>query len=199
MRPVVTLGLACLLSGCVFVAGGRPDARVPADTGKVAASPARPGTSPASPSREHFAPAGWEGSYHRWHYTPVVKVGDQVIVSGIPAGRGATYEEKIRNLFRDLERHLASAGASMADVVELTSWHVGATDSAAFNKEFETLSKVHAEFFTDHYPAWSAVGTTALLSPTAVVELRAVAVIGSGRAPRADIPQPASPPPPKQP
>lgn len=196
MRSVMMLGLACLLSGCVFVAGGRPDSRVRVDVDDAAAAPA--GQADVSPSREHLAPAGWEDSYHRWHYSPVVKVGDQVIVSGIPAGRGATYEEKVRNLFRDLERHLASAGASMDDVVELTSWHVGATDNAAFTREFETFSKVHAEFFTGHYPAWSAVGTTALLSPTAVVELRAVAVIGSGRAPRADIPQPA-PPPPAQP
>ena len=194
MRSVMMLGLACLLSGCVFVAGGRPDSRARVDQDRATPSP--PAQTASAPSRNHLAPTGWEGSYHRWHYTPVVKVGDQVIVSGIPAGRGATYEEKIRNLFRDLEHHLASAGASMADVVELTSWHVGATDSAAFNKEFETFSKVHAEFFTDHYPAWSAVGTTALLSPSAVVELRAVAIIGSGRAPRADIPQP---PPPKQP
>ena len=42
--------------------------------------------------------------------------------------------------------------------------------------------------------AWTAVGTTALLQPGAVVELRAVAVIGSGRNPRADIAPPRPPP-----
>lgn len=90
-------------------------------------------------------------------------------------------------MFRALEAHLA-------DVVELGSFHVGATDSAAFNAEFARFAPIHHEFFPDHYPAWTAVGTPALLMPEAVVELRAVAVIGSGKAPRADIPCPAPAP-----
>jgi enamine deaminase RidA (YjgF/YER057c/UK114 family) len=145
---------------------------------------------PTPPSREHFAPPGTEASYHHWHYTPVLKVGDQVIVSGIPAMVGDTYEAKVRWMFEQLRAHLETAGASLADVVELTSFHVGATDTAAFQAEFARFAPIHAEFFPGHYPAWSAVGTTALLADGAPVELRAVAVIGSGRAPRADIAKP---------
>lgn len=144
-----------------------------------------------SPSREHFAPAGTEWSYHEFHYTPVLKVKDMVIVSGIPAGRGATYEEKVRNVFKDLQAHLESAGASLADVVELTTFHTGPRDTESFQAEFAKLAPIHQEFFPTHYPAWSAVGTTALLAPGAVLELRAVAIIGSGAAPRANIPKPA--------
>ena len=147
----------------------------------------------ATASREHFAPRGMEASYHRWHYSPVVKVGDTVIVSGIPAGRGETYEDKVRGMFQALEKHLQLAGASLADVVELTSYHADVTDSAGFQAEFARFAPIHHEFFPDHYPAWSAVGTTALLMPGAPVELRAVAIIGSGRAPRADIPPPPAP------
>lgn len=155
------------------------------------AAPAAFAAEPPVPTREHFAPPGMEGSYHRWHYSPVVKVGDRVIVSGIPAGGPGTYEEKVRRMFQALERHLAEAGATLADVVELTSFHAGATDSDTFNAEFARFAPVHHEFFPDHYPAWSAVGTTALLQKDAPVELRAVAIIGSGKAPRADIPPPA--------
>lgn len=144
-----------------------------------------------APTREHFAPPGLEAAYHRWHYTPAVKVGDMVIVSGIPAVRGDSYEAKVRDMFEMLRKQLETAGATMADVVELTSYHYGATDSAGFGAEFEKFAPIHHEYFTDHYPAWSAVGTTALLAPGAVVELRAVAVIGSGRNPKADIPKPA--------
>ncbi|KFL36039.1 Rid family hydrolase [Arenimonas donghaensis] len=144
----------------------------------------------AAPSREHFAPPGMEAAYHDWHYSPVVKVGELVIVSGIPAGHGDTYEEKVRNMFKALEAHLEAAGASLGDVVELTSFHASASDSAAFNAEFARFAPIHKEFFPDHYPAWSAVGTTALLQHGAPVELRALAVIGSGQAPRADIPAP---------
>lgn len=144
----------------------------------------------AAPTREHFAPRGMERSYHDYHYSPVVKVGDMVIVSGIPAGPGKTYEEQIRGLFERLQAHLATAGATMADVVELTSFHANATDSASFGAEFARFAPIHAEYFPDHYPAWTAVGTTALLQPGAPVELRAVAIIGSGARPRAEIPAP---------
>lgn len=43
---------------------------------------------------------------------------------------------------------------------------------------------IHKEFFGDHRPAWTAVGTTVLLSRTAPVEMRVVAVVGSGKASR---------------
>lgn len=151
------------------------------------------------PTREHLAPAGWESSYHNTHYTPVVKVGDMVIVSGIPAMRGETYEAKTRWMFEQLRAHLASAGASMADVVELTSFHAAPRDTAQFREEFAKFAPIHHEFFPDHYPAWTAVGTTALLANGAPVELRAVAIIGSGKAPKADIPTPQPRPPAPQP
>lgn len=141
-------------------------------------------------SREHFAPRGMEASYHRWHYSPVVKVGDTVTVSGIPAGRGDTYEGKVRAMFEALKAHLATAGATLADVVEITTYHAGPTDAAAFGREFERFAPIHHAYFPDHYPAWPAVAVSALLQPGAPVELRAVAVIGSGRAPKADIAPP---------
>lgn len=146
------------------------------------------------PTREHFAPKGWEGSYHAIHYTPVLRVGDRVIVSGIPAIEGKTDEEKIRWAFQQMQAHLEKAGATMADVVELQSFHV-AQDHDEFRRRVEPALKVHREFFKDHYPAWTAVGTTALFSKDAPMEIRAEAVIGSGARPRADIPAP----PPRQP
>ena len=143
--------------------------------------------------REHLAPAGWEGSYHQLHYTPVVKIGDRVIVSGIPAAEGDTDEAKIRWMFEQLKLHLESAGASLEDVVELTSFHVS-TDHEDFRRRVEPVLKVHREFFKDHYPAWAAVGTTALFSSDAPVEMRAEAIIGSGRRAQARITKPAPEP-----
>ena len=142
-----------------------------------------------APSREHLAPAGWEDSYHGLHYTPVVRIGDRVIVSGIPASEGDTDEAKIRWAFQQLQAHLEKAGATMADVVELQSFHV-ARDHAEFRKRVEPVLKVHREFFKDHYPAWTAVGTTALFSEGAPMEIRAEAIIGSGARASADIPVP---------
>jgi enamine deaminase RidA (YjgF/YER057c/UK114 family) len=143
-----------------------------------------------APTREHFAPPGYESAYHDWHYTPALKVGDTVYVSGIPAGGPGSYDDKVRRMFGELRKQLELAGASMADVVELNSFHVQPKDTQAFREEFKQFEAIHHEFFPSHYPAWTAVGTTALLSPSAVVEMRAVAVIGSGRAPKANIPLP---------
>ena len=145
-----------------------------------------------APTREHLAPAGWEGSYHGLHYTPVLRVGDRVIVSGIPAIEGDTDEAKIRWAFQQMEAHLKAAGATMADVVELQSFHV-ATDHDDFRRRVEPVLKVHREFFKDHYPAWTAVGTTALFSKGAPMEIRAEAIIGSGARAKTDIPAPQKP------
>lgn len=151
------------------------------------------------PVREHLAPPGWEGSYHHIHYTPVVKAGNRVIVSGIPASEGATEEEKIRWAFQQLKAHLETAGASLEDVVELQSFHVS-RDHEEFRKRIAVVLKVHAEFFRDRYPAWTAVGTTALFSKEAPMEIRAEAIIGSGRSARVSIPKPTRrPQPPAQP
>lgn len=149
-------------------------------------------------SREHLAPAGWEGSYHGLHYSPVVKIGERVIVSGIPAIEGENDEAKVRWMFAQLQQHLEKAGATLADVVELTSFHV-ARDHTEFRERMEPVLRVHREFFKDHYPAWTAVGTTALFSADAPMELRAVAIIGSGRAPKAEIPKPTPRPEPGTP
>lgn len=144
----------------------------------------------AEPSREHFAPKGWEGSYHKLHYTPVVKIGEMVIISGIPAGPGDTYEAKIEALFENVKTHLETAGATMADVVEINTFHVDARDSKALQAEIDRFAPIHHRHFPSHYPAWTAVGTSALYSEGAPVEMRVVAIIGSGKAPKADIPQP---------
>lgn len=142
-----------------------------------------------APTREHFAPDGWEQSYHGLHYSPVVRIGDRVIVSGIPAARGETEEEKIRWAFQQMQAHLKEAGATMADVVELQSFHVSA-NREEFLRRVDPVLKVHREFFKDHYPAWTAVGTTALFSEGAPMEIRAEAIVGSGARAKADIPVP---------
>jgi len=109
---------------------------------------------------------------------------------GIPAASGDTGEDKIRWMFGKLKAHLETAGATLEDVVEITSYHV-ATDNADFRKKIEPMLKVHREVFRDHYPAWTAVGTTALYSGDAPVEMRAEAIIGSGMTVKSAIAKPS--------
>ena len=126
-------------------------------------------------------PEGQDRNYDEYHFAPAIRVGDLVIVSGIPAAKGDTYQAKVRNMFERLKKTLAAAGAEMSDVVELQSFHMSA-GTEAFQKEFAELEKIHHEYFPEAYPAWTAVGTTALLAPGAVLEMRALAVIGAGKA-----------------
>ena len=125
-------------------------------------------------------PAGQEEAYDQWHYAPAVRFGDTVIVSGIPAGGDGSYEDQVRRMFERARKTLDAAGASLADVVEINTFHAQAKDTAAFNAEFQRFLKLHQEYFPSGYPAWTAVGTTALLAPGAVLEMRLVAVIGAG-------------------
>jgi enamine deaminase RidA (YjgF/YER057c/UK114 family) len=69
---------------------------------------------------------------------------------------------------------LEAAGASLADVVELMTFH---TD---LRGEMQAFASVKDEYFRDRYPSWTAVGVTQLALPELCVEIRAVAVVGCG-------------------
>jgi enamine deaminase RidA (YjgF/YER057c/UK114 family) len=105
-------------------------------------------------------------------------VGDTIWVSGqvgiddalFPA-RGMTAQARLA--FRGLKRALHAAGASLADVVELMTFHVD------LRGEMEEFAQVKDEFFPRDYPAWTAVGVTQFALPELRIEIRAVAVAGS--------------------
>lgn len=149
--------------------------------GAPCAAWAQPGGTPSEPAvtKRIVVPKGLDAAYDVYGYAPVVRVGDRVVVSGIPAGGPGDDEAKIRRMYEHARAQLASAGASMDDVVELFSFHLVA-DTKSFHAQFAVLSKVHAEFFPQIKPAWSAIGTTALLDPSAILEMRFEAVVGSG-------------------
>lgn len=65
---------------------------------------------------------------------------------------------------------LGEAEATWADVVEMTSYHIG------LREHIDILFDVHREFVAEPYPAWTAVGVTELLSKDAVVEIAVTAV-----------------------
>lgn len=129
--------------------------------------------------RRLINPPGTEGIYKAWKFSQAIRVGDTVWVSG-QTGIGADgkipdgIEAQSRLALEGLKRVLAEAGADLGDVVELVTFHVDMAETAAFGK-------VKSEFFTENYPAWTAVGTTALVLPGLLVEVKATAVVGSAR------------------
>jgi enamine deaminase RidA (YjgF/YER057c/UK114 family) len=113
-------------------------------------------------------------------FSQAVRLGDVVWVSGQVGidekgvvGKGI--DAQARLAFKNLERVLAETGASLADVVELMTFHTSMVDIRGF-------SKVKAEFIPENYPAWTAVGVKELVMPQLLVEIKAMAVIGSGEA-----------------
>jgi enamine deaminase RidA (YjgF/YER057c/UK114 family) len=76
--------------------------------------------------------------------------------------------------FAALEMILAEAGAGLADIVELTSYHV---DIA---RHWETFVAVRDAVLAPPWPAWTAIGVTELAVPGGLVELRAIAEAKAG-------------------
>ncbi|WP_107311037.1 RidA family protein [Burkholderia metallica] len=131
--------------------------------------------------RQVIIPPGFQAWYDTYHFAPATRVGDTIWISGqvgigadMRAGNGVQAQARIA--FESLKAILVEAGASLADVVELTTFH---TDLRA---DVEAFAAVKDEYFPDRYPSWTAVGVTQLALPELCVEVRAVAVAGSGAA-----------------
>ncbi|PDV96728.1 RidA family protein [Candidatus Chloroploca asiatica] len=123
-------------------------------------------------------PAGTEGLYTTWQFSQGVRVGEMIWTAGQLGvdgeGRfGTTLEDQARLAFINLRSVLEAGGSSPADVVELVTYHLAMDELPRF-------AAVKAEFFPQNYPTWTVVGVTALALPELLVEVKAVAVVGSG-------------------
>ncbi|QBR04442.1 RidA family protein [Paraburkholderia pallida] len=134
----------------------------------------------SSDTRQPIVPAAFKAWYDNYHFAPATRVGNTIWVSG-QVGIGAdgkpgdNMQSQARIAFESLKMILEEAGASFADVVELTTFH---TD---LRGEMADFTPAKDACFPERYPSWTAVGVTQLASPELRVEIRAVAVIGSGR------------------
>ncbi|WP_028218058.1 RidA family protein [Paraburkholderia oxyphila] len=129
--------------------------------------------------RQSIIPPPFQGWYDEYHFSPAIRVGDAIWVSGqvgaTPDGKvGEDIRAQTRIAFESLKAVLEAAGANLADVVELTTFHTDIQGGT------EAFSAVKDEYFPDRYPSWTAVGTTQLSIPGLYIEIRAVAVAGSG-------------------
>jgi enamine deaminase RidA (YjgF/YER057c/UK114 family) len=142
---------------------------------------------PNETERRHFQmkrvlvnPKETQPMYDAFHFSQANRVGDTIWVSGqvgvdsnLSPARGMAAQARLA--FEGLKRTLAETGASLEDVVELTTFHID------LRGEMDEFAKVKDEFFPRDYPAWTAVGVTQLALPELRVEVRAVAIAGSGK------------------
>lgn len=109
-------------------------------------------------------------------YTPIVRAGDWLVVSGqvgIVDGKLADgFEAQCAQALANLRAQLESVGASLDDVVKTTVFLRHMADYARMNE-------LYLEAFGDHRPARSAVGV-AELPLGALVEVEAWASTGAG-------------------
>jgi len=117
-------------------------------------------------------------------YPHLKRAGDFLIVSGTSSRRadntiaGASVDNKgtdcldirtqTRAVLENIRDILASAGASLADVVEITTYLVQINDFAGYNE-------VYGEFFGLDGPARTTVAVHQLPHPQLLIEIRALA------------------------
>jgi 2-iminobutanoate/2-iminopropanoate deaminase len=89
--------------------------------------------------------------------------------SGQVVGKGDVSAQS-RQTFKNIEAILAQAGASLRNVVKITTFLVPMERYAEF-------AAVRAEVFGDQYPASSTVGVASLVSPDFLIEIEATAVL----------------------
>ncbi len=127
--------------------------------------------------RDVVIPQGMELFYERLHFAPAVRSGDRLYCAGV-IGVGtdgvppADPEAQFTQAFELLNTVLTTAGASFADVVDMTTFHVG------LQANLRTFAKVKDRYLKAPYPAWTAIGITELAVPGALVEIRVVARLG---------------------
>ncbi|WP_179405615.1 RidA family protein [Burkholderia guangdongensis] len=131
--------------------------------------------------RQMINPPETQELYDRLHFSAATRVGDMIWVSGQvgfdratnTAGEGM--ESQARLAFENLKNVLEAAGASMADIVEIMTFHLDMRGS-----DIQEFVKVKDEYLPNRYPSWTGVGVTQLARPEYLVEIRAVAVAGCG-------------------
>lgn len=128
-----------------------------------------------SAQRETIVPESARAIYDEYHFAPAVRAGDYVFVSGTVASlrqgeSGAEGQEAaLDRAFGAIARTLAAAGASWADVVDMTSYH---TDLPA---QADLFRRVKDRYLEAPYPAWTAIDIDRLWPDAGFVEIRVVA------------------------
>jgi enamine deaminase RidA (YjgF/YER057c/UK114 family) len=126
-------------------------------------------------TRRTVIPESQQATYDRFHFAPAVRVGDTIYCSGVIGldAEGHLPDDvstEFANVFATLSHTLADAGASLADVVDMTSFHVDMPGT------LRAFMEARDAAMSEPYPAWTAIGCTGLAIPGAHVEVKVVAV-----------------------
>ena len=118
---------------------------------------------------------GW-GWNQGFGYSQAVRAGGLIFTAGqmpvdsqVEVVGPGDIRVQTRQTFENLKAVLAAAGATLGDIVEMVSYHTDMADLGA-------VMEVKAGYIPADFPAWTAVGVTALALPGQLIEIKAVAV-----------------------
>lgn len=125
-----------------------------------------------------IVPTGLEWQVKEYGFSPAVRAGDFIFVSGVVAGYAtgedgkpvaptdAAIEAGFERAFVRLEEIIKAAGADWSDVVEMTTYH---TDLPAQGR---ILMTVKAKRMNEPFPAWTAIDVDRLWPDNGFAEIR---------------------------
>jgi enamine deaminase RidA (YjgF/YER057c/UK114 family) len=129
-------------------------------------------------------------SYDALRYAAARRDGDTLYVSGVIVGRASdegkdadAFKAQARRAFERIKTVLEASGSSFADVVMINSFHVwsGPNSDLTRDQQFAAFEAVKDEYMKPPHPAWTAVGTTGLLSDSGIVEVQMIAHVPGKR------------------
>jgi enamine deaminase RidA (YjgF/YER057c/UK114 family) len=116
-----------------------------------------------------------------WRVGPLIFVGGQLSLdeSGAVVGAG-DIEVQTRNVFENIGRVLADAGADWSDVVKLNTYYVFEGDPADAQEYWSRMTEVRMQFLADPGPCGTAVRVEGLMYNGLLIEVEAIAVVSDG-------------------
>ena len=129
-----------------------------------------------SPSinKRAIIPADLQGYYDDWQMSPGLACDGFVFFTGFTGAHNDGHlsddsETQIRDAFKKVESVFTKGGMTFADVVEMTSYHVG------LRGHLDLFKTVRADYVEEPYSAWTAIEVVGFVREDAIVELRVIA------------------------
>lgn len=113
-----------------------------------------------------------------WGFSDAIVAGDTVYLSGVVVGLGpkeTDLEAAYGRAFEQIGAILERAGASWADVVDITSFHTDLTT------QMPAIVAVKNRYVRAPFPAWTAIGITRLIPDRGITEIKIVAKLPAKR------------------